>query len=249
MSCIEPEAVDRILNEEGPNASSWTVHLERCTECREREKQLGSENLFEEIVHPSADALVAFDEVPETLDPAVHDWMSAHVESCELCREALAGFPASADEQPTQRGFSAPGGLLAAAAILFVVGVSWAFRGGSDDPGNAPSPSVYDLPFTTVVLSTTRGDPTTTAKEAQTPIIRFQPNLGVEVKVGDRVSLKIQNAYGAVLVDEEVVIRELDEDWGRAVLPVERKHLSKGRLVITIGMSGEENQSFHYDHR
>ena len=247
MSCINPRQAELILEREGPRSQAWSEHLQDCETCRDLEQRFSQAQELDEAVHPSAEALVAWDEDPESLDPGVQQWMRGHLEECSLCREALEAIPHEAHNPRPWLRILGRQQLLAAAAVLLIAAAGWQFF----DSGSAPAPPVdlLTLPATTVVLSTLRGAPPPKSVSGSSPVIRFQPTLDEEIAIGQHLRLHIQDEKGAPLVDEDMVVRLLDEDWGRPILPVERAKLRRGRLTISITTPSGRSERFVYDHR
>jgi len=174
--------------------------------------------------HPSAAALVSFDEDPSALSARTVKWIEAHLETCTACRRARTAVPrlgpAARPARRTPWIFAAAAGWLLAAFL--------GLRGR--DLGPAPDWALP--PVQTVVLSTTRGGQVPSVPPA-TRILRCELVLGEEIELGALLHVRIVDAGGRTAVEEDRRVEERNErDW--PVLTLDRAALPPGKVQLEV---------------
>jgi len=174
--------------------------------------------------HPSAAALVSFDEDRSALSPGTARWIEAHMEACSACRRAQNAVPRLG---PAARPARATPWILAAAAGWILA----AFLGlRSRDRG--PESHWALPPVQTLVLSTTRGGGAPTVLPA-TRVLRCELVLGEEIELGAILHVRIVDASGRTALEEDRRVEERNErDW--PVLTLDRAALPAGEVQLQV---------------
>ena len=247
MNCTDPKRAQALLGASEAGTPAWEEHLASCRSCRDLEVRTAALSREQGgAVHPAGEVLVTWDEEPATLDPGTREWISRHVDACEVCREALDAVsaeaaephaPASApatDRQSGPRRFHlwpllAAAGWLLAAVIAIV------------DRPEAPGGVGALLAIQDLTLSTTRGaDP---LQETYGGILRLHLVLGSDVPAGTALGLRILGEDGRTILAESWEVNERDE-WERPVLTLDRNRLPEGPLTIEVTPPGEPPARF-----
>lgn len=188
--------------------------------------------------HPAGEALVAFEEDPASLTEGARAWIEKHVASCASCREALAAVPAlgpAMEARPAAARFARPMLMAAGWILAAILSVRQLMI--------PPQRTKPVLESQTVTLSQVRGE---TQRQPDAPmlrpvdLIRFECVLAEEVRVGQRLRLRVEDAAGKVVLDAEAEVAELNQ-FGWPVVLVNGSALPKGRMTVHVrAPSGSE---------
>jgi hypothetical protein len=184
--------------------------------------------------HPAAAALRSFDEEPDTLSPRTRQWIEAHLAGCAACRGALHAVPRLVlRPRPLYRRVwplaAAAGWILAALLGLRTL--------THERAADAPFPSVHSL-----VLSTPRGGEIPVVP-ADARILRCELVLGEEVPLGATLHVRIDDAVGRTLVEEDRAVEERNErDW--PILTLDGAALPRGTAQLRVRTPGGLESSF-----
>jgi hypothetical protein len=174
--------------------------------------------------HPAAAALQSYDEEPGTLSPRTRQWIESHLAACCACRDALRAVPRlELRSRPMGRRLWP----LAAAAGWILAG----FLGlRALDPGRDEREPF--LAVHTLVLSTPRGGEIP-AVPAGARALRLELVLGEEVPLGASLHVRIEDAEGRAVVEEDRAVEERNErDW--PVLTLDREALPRGTVKLRV---------------
>jgi hypothetical protein len=189
--------------------------------------------------HPAGEALVAFEEDPASLSDGARAWIAKHVESCASCREALAAVPAlgpAMEARPAAAARFVRPWLMAAgwllAAILCVKQLA-----------TEPRKLKPVLESQIVTLSQARGE---TQRQPDAPmlravdLVRFECVLSEEVRVGQKLHVRVEDAAGRTAFESDAEVAELNQ-FGWPVFLVDKSALPKGRMTVHVrAPSGSE---------
>lgn len=257
MRCADPAAAREIEREGVTEGPAFERHLAACAACRGVHAALRGGLAAElEPAHPSAAALVAFDEGAPALEPATRTWLERHLGGCDACREALAAVTPAAAEADAASGVAnvpapAPGAggewrrrvWPAAAAAGWIVAAVLAFRaieGGEAEPAGDAVARTH-----TIVLSTQRG-----ASKDQVPaeaeVLRFEFVLGEPVVRDSTLRLRIERRDGSAVLDRDVRVEELG-DWDFPVITLRRGALPREKLLMKVTPPSGATATFEID--
>jgi hypothetical protein len=228
MTCVDPEEVERFEQAGDTSSAAFRDHVARCGDCSALYAAVGGLARAADA-HPAASALAAFDEQPSSLSETSRAWIAAHVARCGSCREALRAVPPLGPALETRRLrllpiLTAAGWLLAAVLVV-----------REARPGREADPV---LATQTITLSQARGGSETRIQDVE--VVRFSCVLAEEVKPGQALHVRIEDASGRPVVEADVAVHELD-DSGWPVVAFRRSSLPAGRMTIRVrAPSGSE---------
>jgi xanthosine utilization system XapX-like protein len=222
MTCVDPKEAEALVLAGDLESPKFRQHLARCAECARLYEAAGG-LARGAAVHPDGSALVSFEEDPASLSGATRDWIRAHLDACETCRDAIRavppqGLPLSRKRAPLLPVLAVAGWLLAAVLALFEL--------------RPPAPTAKAvLGSQTITISQTRGESVTRVLDVD--VLRIECVLGEEVRPGQKLSVRIEDGRGATVLDADAVVDEVSQ-FGWPVIGVARSALPKGRMTVRV---------------